>query len=448
MIKRLTVSVGVLILLAVSCGWWSFVMGENAGSKALALQTELSQRLVVAGAPSKAYLKVSLTGAEVEERARAPVSIAIVIDRSSSMSGEKLAQAKRAASLAVERLRHDDIVAIVAYASDAEVLLPSTRLSDPSLAQRAIDRIRSDGNTALFAGVSRGASELRKFRSENHVRRIVLLSDGQANVGPDTPAELASLGRSFAKEGIAVSTIGLGLGYNEDLMAQLASAGDGNHAFVEHSRDLARVFDREFGDALSTVASHVEVAIRFREGARPLRVIGRQAEVSGDAVHLRLHHLGEGQTKYAIVEVEITPGQVARQDVASTTVEYTNMIAGVAVRESARASARVGLSGDVGKVAGSTNRDVMISVVEQIATEQNRLAVSLRDAGRVAEARGTLLSNMAYLASNAVLLDSELLEELSFVQQADSEGLDEGNWTSQRKKMREQQSKASSQQRR
>ena len=75
-----------------------------------------------------------------------------------------------------------------------------------------------------------------------------MLSDGQANVGPSSPTELGDLGASLSKDGITVTTIGLGTGYNEDLMANLAGYSDGNHAFVKDAEDLARVFKYEFGD--------------------------------------------------------------------------------------------------------------------------------------------------------------------------------------------------------
>mgnify|MGYP003380095548 CR=1 FL=1 len=81
---------------------------------------------------------------------------------------------------------------------------------------------RYSGSTPLFAGVSQGAPELRKFLDKNRVNRVILLSDGQANVGPSSPNELGRLGLSLGKEGIAVTTIGLGLGYNEDLMAPVS----------------------------------------------------------------------------------------------------------------------------------------------------------------------------------------------------------------------------------
>ena len=235
----------------------------DASREAVAIT--LSQPVIKAGAPQTVYLKVGLS-VDGENDYRAPVNVAIVIDRSGSMQGEKLLRAKEAAKLAVNRLRPDDIVSVVAYDDTVRILLPATKVADRKAVLAAIEELQPGGSTALFAGVSVGGAEVRKFLDRERVNRVVLLSDGLANVGPDSPAELGALGASLKKEGIAVSTIGLGLGYNEDLMARLAGLSDGNHAFVEHPRDLARIFDEEFGDAMSVTAQDVLVRIECVPG--------------------------------------------------------------------------------------------------------------------------------------------------------------------------------------
>jgi Ca-activated chloride channel family protein len=260
-----------------------------AGSGARAGQVELkvavSHPVLLAGQKQTAYLKVGLTGVPlaVAEK-RAPVNVALVLDRSGSMSGDKIRRAKEAAILAIHQLGPDDIVSVVAYNHGVTVLVPATKVSDRHVIYSAIDRLHADGTTALFAGVSKGAHEVRKFLSEDRVNRVILLSDGLANVGPSSPQALAALGASLIKEGISVTTIGLGLGYNEDLMFQLAHASEGNHVFVESSAHLARIFTREFGDLLSVVANEVEVEITCAEGIRPVRVLGRAADISGQRV--------------------------------------------------------------------------------------------------------------------------------------------------------------------
>jgi Ca-activated chloride channel family protein len=251
----------------------------------LHLSVDMEHPVLSAGPRQITYLKVGLTGFEWKKDAeRPPLNVALVLDRSGSMEGEKLERAKDAAKMAVEFLSPRDILSIVTYESEVDVLLPATRVSDKRRIMRAIDGIYSAGNTALFAGVSKGAHELKKFIDRGRVNRVILLSDGLANVGPDSTDDLVDLGSGLRREGISVSTIGLGLDYNEDLMSSLAQASDGNHAFVREPADLTRIFDLEFKDAFEVVAKDVELVITCSRGIRPIRVLNREGEIDGNEI--------------------------------------------------------------------------------------------------------------------------------------------------------------------
>ena len=169
----------------------------------LSLDVAVNQSVLMTGHKQKAYLRVGLRGFPLDDpEQRAPVNIAIVIDKSGSMSGQKIKKAKEAAIMAIQRLNSRDIISVVTYDSTVNVLVPATKVSDRERIFRKIRAIRAGGSTALFAGVSKGASEIRKFLSEERVNRLVLLSDGLANVGPSSPAELGDLGVSMIKEGV------------------------------------------------------------------------------------------------------------------------------------------------------------------------------------------------------------------------------------------------------
>ncbi|MHC4759386.1 MAG: vWA domain-containing protein, partial [Planctomycetota bacterium] len=224
-------------------------------SNSLSIEAEMGYPVLLSGQHRTDYLKVGLTGFEtVDQKCRPAVNMAVVIDKSGSMSGEKIEKAKEAAIMAICRLGPRDIISVVTYDTEVCVLVPATKAVDKESIFCKIRRVTAGGSTALYEGVEKGAREVRKFLSGNHVNRIVLLSDGLANVGPDRPKDLGRLGRHLIEKGISVTTVGLGLGYNEDLMTQLAYVSDGNHYFVENARDLERIFNREFENALSVVA--------------------------------------------------------------------------------------------------------------------------------------------------------------------------------------------------
>ena len=132
-------------------------------AKSVRLDVQMSTPTVLTGARQKAFVRIALTGLTPRVNRRAPVNVAIVLDRSGSMSGTKIEEAKRAALMAIGQLRDDDIVSIVTYQSTVDVLVPATKLYDRDAIRDAIRSIRAGGKTALFAGVSKGARELKKF---------------------------------------------------------------------------------------------------------------------------------------------------------------------------------------------------------------------------------------------------------------------------------------------
>jgi Ca-activated chloride channel family protein len=332
-------------------------------------------------------------------------------------------------------------VSVVTYDDTVHVLVPATKLDDREYIYTKIGQIQAGGSTALFAGVSKGAAEVRKFLDRNHVNRVILLSDGLANVGPSSPGDLADLGTSLGREGIAVTTIGLGLDYNEDLMTKLAQASDGNHTFAEAPGDLERAFAREFGDVLSVVAQDVDVVIECADGVRPLRVLGRDANIIGQRVVTSMNQLYGDQEKYVFIEVELPETDDsgdAELDVATARVNYNDTLTRQAASGDARAV--VQLTNSVDTVEQRTNAPVMALVVEQIAVNENQRALELRDAGKLEEAKDVLTSNSFFLQENATKYRSEKLREYADSNEVQAQSVhDEDEWKVQRKVMREEQ---------
>jgi Ca-activated chloride channel family protein len=399
------------------------------------LSVNTSSAVLKANHHQTAYLKIGLTGFEFENASRrAPVNVAIVLDKSGSMQGDKIEQAKRAAIMAIERLGPNDIVSVVAYDGSVRVLVPSTKVSDKAEIRNAISRLNAGGNTALFGGVSKGAQEVRKFLSDNRFNRVILLSDGIANVGPSSPGDLASLGASLIKESISVTTLGLGLGYNEDLMVQLAAKSDGNHAFIESAVDLARVFDEEFGDILTVCAQEVVVRIQCADGVRPKRILGRSGDITGQSVAVSLSQLYANQEKYILLEVELDPFPAARRDLANIDISYANME--TLETDSITATASVRFDGSDAEVKKALNKLVMVAVVEQIGIERNERAIALRDKGKNKEAKKVLNANAFFLKQEGQKYDSKNLIQQYEDNQADAASLDGKKWKRSRRAMK------------
>ena len=351
--------------------------GASAGVSCR-IEPDYSVRL--ADKAGEAYVKVTLAADKVSAANRPSVNLAIVLDRSGSMSGDKIVKAREAACEAIRRLDAKDIVSVVAYDNSSEVIVPAQHVAEKEALIARINAIEPLGCTALFDGVSAGATEIRKFKGKCEISRILLLSDGQANVGPSSAEELGRYGALLMKEGIAVSTIGLGVDYNEDLMTRLSQKSDGNSYFVEKSGDLPRVFSSELGDVLSVAATKVALKIGFGVGFTPVALVGRDGRILDGTVSIDLNQLYGGQEKYVIVKCDAAPGSVgSAREIARAEVAYIDP--GDEKQKTVTGVGTVTYSADAAAVAASVNK----SVVRERALNENAVrteeALKLADRG-------------------------------------------------------------------
>lgn len=443
---------GLMLLLAA-------IVPAIAPSRAAAEQVELDVALANPtmfvpsesedGKPPKGenFVRIGLTGFELPSaEERLPVNVAIVVDKSGSMRGEKIEQARRAAIEALDRLQNDDIVSVIAYDSSVSVVVPATKASDREAIRQKVRAINANGNTALFAGVSKAAAELRKFLADETVNRIILLSDGQANVGPSSPRELEQLGASLIKEGISVSTMGLGLGYNEDLMSSLAMSSSGNHVFIEDTEKLVQVFQSEFDDVLSVVAKKIKIRATMADGIRPVKVLNYDADIVGQLVSLDLGQLYSRQERYFVVEVEVTCGDAdTTKEVANVSVKYNNLVTETTDKLASAIEVKFSDSEEI--VENAVEKEIMASCLIQVANQRNRRATALRDEGKIEEARQLLISNSFFLGENFRKYAIPELKLRCEINGAQADMLSSDKWAAGRKLMKQQQFQDQSQQR-
>ncbi len=430
------------------------LLGNSAqAQQRIKLAVELSQSVLAAGQSSKAYLRVKLEGLPYEEAsARPPVNVSLVIDRSGSMTGAKLEQAKEAAILALSRLSRQDRVSVIAFDHRVEVVVPAGPFEDFNEMKRRIEAIGPGGQTAIYAAVRQAGQSVAEAASPDRVSRVILMSDGQANVGPSSPAELEELGRELGGHGIAVTTIGLGLDYSEELMTRLALASDGNHAFVENPEQLADIFNKEFGDVLSVVGQDVDIDIDCPDGVTPLRGLGRDVKIDGRHISFRLNQIGRRQERYLVIELEVAKDR-AQGSSAIADVNVSYLDPKTKARAKLGAQAEVSFSASSETVSSSANASVAADVAKQIANERSEKAILARDAGKVADARQQLEQNAAHLRAEADRLQAASpaaaapLRELSAKAEADAKALSSsGNWNAQRKMMKADEYRAKTQQ--
>ena len=358
------------------------VTQAKSPSSAVQLTTEFEQPVLAAGESQRAIVKISLLPDRIEAaEERPPVNLAIALDRSGSMDGDKIVQARNAALEALSLLGTRDRFSLIAYSDEAETLIESQHPLEREHLARIIRNIQSDGSTALYAGVSQAAAELRRGRSDGAFNRLILLSDGKANKGPSSVEDLSGLSLSLAGEDISVSTVGLGPGFNEDLMTAMAEAAQGNAYFAENSNDLTRIFAAELDDVLNVAATNVHIIIECGNGTKPVRIIGRDGQINDGTVSLKINQLFGGQEKYALLEVDApagTDGDVA--DLLNVRVTYDDANTGREVSQSA--VAKVNYSNSEETVKEAANVEVARAVIDNRVAETKREAIALSDHGQ------------------------------------------------------------------
>jgi len=378
----------IIAALVGFCAVLSIVVQADAGvsESGVKCRVEIDRTVLPAGGTQRAVVKITLDAPPPPEKSMRPaVNLAIVLDRSGSMTGQKLERAKDAAIEALRHLGPMDMFSVVAYDHNVSTVVSAQHATNIEWIEGRIRQIRSGGNTALFGGVSQGAAEVRKNLDGNYVHRIILLSDGLANVGPSSPEDLGRLGVALIKESISVTTVGVGTDYNEDLMTSLSQNSDGNTYFVESSRDLPRIFTAELGDVLSVVAKKVHLIIECPDGVKPLNIIGREGRIKGRIVELSLNQLYGNQEKYALIEVEIPGGKSGeKRDIAYVNVSYENPFTQKKETSSGRVYAR--FSKDRIKVKKSANIAVQKEYYLNLNAISQDKAISLSDKGKKNEA--------------------------------------------------------------
>ena len=355
------------------------------------ITTRISHPYLEPGTEQTVYFKIGLKGKKPHANKERPaINVALILDKSGSMSGQKIADAKKASKMLVDRLNPNDIVSVIAYDNQPHVIVRAQPVRHPEMIKAQINQIQANGGTALYHGVETGARELQKFFTDNQVSRAILLSDGIANVGPSTPTDLAELGHRLANQGISVSTIGLGLGYNEDLMARLANSSDGTHQFAESADDLAQAFDWQFGKMASVVANGTEVTINFADNVTPIRVLGREGNVSTHSAYFNLNEIFSTHETYALVEAKVKTPTTAHQQLtlAHTIISYRDLEAMGVVQHSRAIYADI--SFDKNLLRNTRDTDVIIAATEQISALKHEEIIKLRDEGKTAEAKTQL----------------------------------------------------------
>lgn len=302
----------------------------------LSFEARLGHKELPSGVANRSFVQVEVTAPDsAPGTAKKPLNVAIAIDRSGSMKGVRLSNARNAARAMVERLRDGDAVSLVSYNTQTQILADSVTI-DSGSRQRvvaAIDSISAQGDTCISCGLEESMRLLQK--RTGMVDRILLLSDGEPTSGLRSLDDFRALAARSSRMDCVISSIGVDVDYNEKLLIALATGTNGRHHFAEQAKDLGKVFNDELESLQSTVADVAEVELELAPGVRLQKVYDRAFRQEGDRVFVSLGSFATKDVKTVLAEVEVPAGADGTRPVAEVNLSYTDLMRGGAAKSEA-----------------------------------------------------------------------------------------------------------------
>lgn len=296
-------------------------------SQSVKWDLKLSHPYVAQNSDGELVLNLRFKGTERKAKGkRTPLNLVLVIDRSGSMADKgKLEYAKKAATQIVSALRSTDRLGLVSYSDNVQLLYPLQFLEARDVAIIAINSLTPTNSTNLSGGLVKGIEELKGVDGKGRLNRLILLSDGLANRGITAIPQLSRIASDAAETGIGITTMGLGLHFDENLLMSLAEHGTGNYYFIESPAQVASIFEREFGEMINTVAKSPAVYFRFPKGVEVKEVYGYEySEVDG-GIRINTGDLYGGQERNIMVKIKVPTDKPGKQSLGSATFQYMDM---------------------------------------------------------------------------------------------------------------------------
>jgi Ca-activated chloride channel homolog len=393
---------------------------NSAGAAHVTLAVRPDQRLI----PHKDSfrhldLKVRATrDAGAAQAAREPLTLALVLDRSGSMSGGKVETAKRAALAVLERLDERDTAAVVVFDEHIDVLQSATSVTDAvkRMVREKLADIGARGSTALHEGWLKGLQAIASTEltpPERGVSRCFLLTDGQANVGLTDPEQIASQAADVRERTrIGTSTFGIGMDYAEELLGPMAEAGGGRFHHLRTESEIATTFVNELGELLATAACNIKVELEVEPGVI-VDVLSTFWATPGEDNPSRwsigLGDLFDGEERHAVVRLGFADQPHREEQAVRTRVLWT---ASGAEHASDWIEVRFTYADDAAVAADTVDASVIEVAGQHVADRAHREALRQSKSGDIAGARRTMSRSRSLLAGYA-LASPSLAPELA-----------------------------------
>jgi Ca-activated chloride channel family protein len=266
--------------------------------------------------PNTYLLRVGVQGRELSQAERKPTHLTFLVDVSGSMSGsDRIELVKQSLAVLTKNLRPQDSVALVTYAGSNDLVLAKTAADAKGKAKilAAIQTLGAGGGTAMGSGMDMAYKEAAKSTGKGQISRVIVLSDGDANIGPISQNEIYAAVKSRAEDGITLTTVGVGNGnYNDYLMEQLANKGNGNYYYIDNIKEANRIFGDKIGGTLEVIAKDVKIQVEFNPAmVKSYRLVGYENRAIKDQDfrndNVDAGEIGSGHTVTALYELTTAP---------------------------------------------------------------------------------------------------------------------------------------------
>jgi Ca-activated chloride channel homolog len=376
----------------------------------------LSAAIIPTSSPSTVDLLISFKSeAAGATPSRRPLNLSLVIDRSGSMAGAPLQYAIEAAQRLVEQLTPEDYLSVVIYDDYAETILPHGPVQDKPQIQALLRTIRAGGCTNLSGGWLLGCDHVHSKLSSDRLNRVLLLTDGQANVGVTDSSILTNTARDKATQGIITTTLGFGNYFNEDLLIGMASAAGGNFYFIQSPDDASDVFRIELESLMSVAAQNLTITLQPAMGVTITQLLNNyRAQTNGNALQVNLGDVYTSEAKQMAVELAISPQAILGDlPLLSATYSYQSI-----VNQSIQSfSDSLAMQIAVGSAEAAAQSKPEQTVIEQISkfriAKVKDEAIALADQGDFKTASARLRSTLETLQNQSLQESFEVAEEMA-----------------------------------